>query len=236
MSRRLSTSGGLVVRPSIWKLLLYIEIGLVFIVAGAIMLLLPASQIHPTALNPEPPAVVRVYGLVALAFGLVAVYVLVRLATKVVVAFDGQTVRYPRGGYVVPLADILRAKCYPRWLERENPAQLIALWLKSPERYREKESWIDRWGAEELQADMYLNLGVASGKDFRRVCEALEAAGVPVERAVYEKHSLKELREKWGDFIGFQVWLSERTPLGLDVALFTLMIVAFALFIWPKIW
>ena len=91
---------------------MYNEIGLAFIATGVIMLLIPVSKIHPDFFNPKPLAMIRTYGIGVVMFGLVAVYTLVRLAKKVIVVFDGQKIYYPRGGYVVPLAGILRAKCY----------------------------------------------------------------------------------------------------------------------------
>ena len=222
----------LVVRPSAWKLLFYAEIGMVFVVSGGGMLLLPASQINPTPLNPEPPAVVRVYGIVAAALGLIAVYMVVHLASRTVLDIGPSEVRYPRERYTVSVADIKSVECYRYYMLRGMPARMIAVRLKNPEKYSHVAPKISRWGAEMLGADLYWNLGVASNGSFEKVCEALGDAGVPVTYAVYERHGLRESRKEWGDLFGLVIWLSERVPIEVDVAVFTAMAAAFAWLVW----
>ena len=229
-------SGGtylLVVRPSLWKVLMYLEISLAFVVAGAIMLLFPASEIHPTPLNPAPPALVRVFGIVSVSFGLIGIYMIVRFAGQTVVSVSRTEIYYPREHYTLSIADIKEIRCYRYYMLRNMQARMIAVRVKDPEKYTHLIPRISRWGANMLGADLYLNLSVASDKSFDKTCETLKNIGVPVSYAVYEKHSFKELRKKWGYIIGSQVWLSERIPIEVDVVAFTLMLAGFiALWKW----
>ncbi len=225
----------LIIRPSFWVLLLYIEISMVFVAAGVVMFF-AAPHTHPDLLNPAPPPVVRLLSVLPAGLGVAGLVTIVRLFRKTVVAIDDSAVHYPRGGYSIPLKEITAARCYPHYMVDELRSNFIALWLKDPERFREMESTVNRWGADMLEAHLYLNLSMASARDFEKVCRAMADAGIPVTWAEYGKHSFKELRKKWGYTIGSQVWLAERTPFGVDVVAFTALIAAFSWVAWRNHW
>ena len=217
----------LTVRPSFWKILMYLEISLIFTIAGIGLLLLPASQIHPTPLSPEPPIIVRFYGIATVLLGLAGIYVVIRFAKKIVLSINQTEIYYPREHYKIAITDIKRARCYRYYIVRGMQARMIVIWVKNPDKYTKLAPSISRLGAEMLKADLYLNLALASDKSFEKVCRTLKNIGITVDYADYRKHSLKTLRKEWGDLPGFLAWWMERSSVETDLILFTLMTIVF---------
>lgn len=227
----------MVVRPSSRKILLYIIISIDFVLAGLALLFVPASKIHPDLMNPEPPAVVRIYGIMSLALGLAGIGAMLWLRNKAVAYLTDSEIIYPRENYSIPLEDIKSIDCYQcmRYKDKhrktvEIESRFMTVYLKNPEKYADVAPLISRVGAEMLESDLYLNFAIASDRSFRKFCDKLKSLGIEMNYVACSKHSLKELCAEHGLWKGFKMWLKEMSEnTWIAAAVFSLMIIAFIL-------
>lgn len=227
----------MVVRPSSRKILLYIIIAMDFVVAGLALLLVPASKIHPTFMNPEPPAIVRIYGIVSLALGLIVIVAILKLRNKVVAYLTDSEIIYPRENYSISLEDIKSIDCYQCTREKdpygamvEVESRFIGVRLKNPEKYADAAPVISRVGAEMLKSDLYLNFAVASDRSFRKFCNRLKDLGIEMKYKACSNQTLKKLCARHGCWKGFKIWLKEVSENAwFAAAVLSLMVIGFIL-------